>query len=132
MSTQIQRHLKTEELYDKVLRMMFDEDITTEQIRGKLDAILSQGKIEGRLTAIDNDGVQMMQTWRSKNDTEQYVQVTDVHRGVAYRHINCTCPGVEDALHVIRSQVSLFQEEYELWSPPDRLIEDWQRIVDSA
>lgn len=51
MSTQIQRHLKTEELYDKVLRMMFDEDITTAQIRGKLDAILSQGKIEGRLSA---------------------------------------------------------------------------------
>lgn len=135
MSDHVQRYLKTQELYDAIIVLVPEhtlDRIGETAVRGKLDALLSMGKIEGRLTAIDNDGVQLMQTWRHKGDPDYFVQVTDAHHGVAYRHVNCTCKGVKKGIHVSRSPIKLFRQDYELWSPPDRLIEDWQRIVDSV
>lgn len=135
MKDQIARHLKTEDLYAAIIVLIPEhtlDRIGETAVRAKLDAILSMGKIEGRLTAIDNDGVQVMQTWQHKGNPEEFVQVTDVHHGVAYRHINCTCQDVKDGIHVSRSPLKLFRESYELWSPPDRLIEGWQHIVDCS
>ena len=51
---QIQRHLKTEELYQQVIDLYPPEilDVVGETyVRGLLDGILSQGKIEGRMSA---------------------------------------------------------------------------------
>lgn len=51
---QVQRHLKTEELYREILDLIGEsalEQISETTVRGKLDAILTLGKIGGRLTA---------------------------------------------------------------------------------
>jgi hypothetical protein len=59
MSDQVQRYLKTAELYGWVIDLIPEGVIKAvggeTVVLGKLDAILSQGKIQGRLTAY-NDG----------------------------------------------------------------------------
>lgn len=60
MSDQVQRYLKTEELYREVLDLVCDtvfEEKGETYVRGKLDAILSQGKIEVRMAALKQSGV---------------------------------------------------------------------------
>jgi hypothetical protein len=82
MTGQVQRYLKTEELYDAIIDMICPDvikEIGETPIRSKLDAILTQGKIEGRVTAYTDAGM-------ARDGSPQ----------------------------------------------GDRLIEDWQRIVDSA
>ncbi len=82
MTSQTERFLRTEELYDLITKnIAYSEDPTqgfhsSTQVRRVLDQIISQGKIEGRLSAH-----------------------TDASLGVLLYH--------------------------------DRLIKDWQRIVDS-
>lgn len=78
-SDQVQRYLRTEELYQKILDMVGDSVFEARgetYVRGVLDALLSQGKIEGRLTAAEQNTF--------------------------------------------------------IFADNDRLIEDWQRIVDSV
>lgn len=56
--SQIQRHLKTEELYKEIIALIPEavlKVVSETHVRGKLDAILSMGKIEGRLTAVHPD-----------------------------------------------------------------------------
>lgn len=81
MANQVQRFLRTEELYKEIIGLIPEAVIRAvggeTVVRGKLDAILSQGKIEGRLSGLVHD------------------------------------PAVS-------------------WPDNDRLIEDWQRIVDSV
>lgn len=61
MSTsQVQRYLRTEELYKKIIDLYPSAllDVVGEtHVRGILDAILSQGKIEGRLSAYGKDAI---------------------------------------------------------------------------
>lgn len=56
--TQVQRYLRTEELYREILDLVGEsalDEISETAVRGKLDAILAQGKIEGRLTAAEQN-----------------------------------------------------------------------------
>lgn len=58
MSGQVQRFLRTEELYQQIIDLYPSAllDVVGETyVRNRLDAILSQGKIEGRMSAY-NDG----------------------------------------------------------------------------
>jgi hypothetical protein len=55
---QVQRYLRTEELYREIIDMVCPDvlkEIGESGVRGKLDALISKGKIEGRLSAY-NDG----------------------------------------------------------------------------
>jgi hypothetical protein len=57
-SNQVQRVLRTAELYDAILVLIPEHTIDRigeTEIRGKLDVILSMGKIEGRLSATHPD-----------------------------------------------------------------------------
>lgn len=74
MSNQIQRYLKTEELYDAIIVLIPEhtiDRISETAIRGILDAILTQGKIEGRLLShtvhgfpVSPHGDRLIEAWQ--------------------------------------------------------------------
>lgn len=151
MVNQVQRFLKTEELYDAIIVLIPEhtiDKIGETAIRGKLDAILSQGKIEGRLTALsDPMEPQAGHLWYRRENPDDVVEIESVGRDhrltvhVFYRHTNpeaCACGAPDHGIHARRGHASRealehFTSAYALkQAPPDRLIEDWQRIVDSV
>jgi hypothetical protein len=152
MTGQIQRHLRTEKLYDNVLSLITEDTVDDVDglsvVRGMLDAILSQGKIEGRLTALSAPvEPKAGHLWYRRGNPDDVVEIESVGRDhhltthIFYRHTNpeaCTCGAPNHGIHARRGHASRellerFTETYALkQAPPDRLIEDWQRIVDSV
>jgi hypothetical protein len=147
----VQRHLKTEEFYREIIAMIPEETIKAAggetPIRGKLDAILSLGKIEGRLSALsDPMEPQSGHLWYRREEPDDVVEIESVGRDtrldvhVMYRHTNpetCACGAPSHGIHARRGHASRallehFTEVYALQqAPPDRLIEDWMRIVEA-
>jgi hypothetical protein len=112
-------------------------------IRGILDAILSQGKIEGRLSALNGMPRTPVvgETWQLQGGYDDPVEIVavapsdDAPEMVAYRHTDCDCISPFHAVkgHVSERMLDSFLRLYEPRSPrPDWLIEQWQRIVESA
>ena len=140
-SDQVRRYLRTEELYREILDLVGEsalDEISETTVRGKLDAVHSAGKIEGRLTALTANVMSPLpgDVWCNRMDWRDEVEVIDVSPAmiVHYFHGACPCnnPGHAEGGHRSASAVYQFMERYELVGRPDRLIEDWQRIVDSV
>lgn len=71
----VERHLHTEELYQKLMHVVYTpdrtDDINPDDMRRVLDAILSAGKIEGRLlshtvhgTPVQRTGDRFIEQWQ--------------------------------------------------------------------
>ena len=141
MTSQAERYLRTEELYQDVLGIIYGppytEDVNPDDIRRVLDRILSQGKIEGRLSALPDRVPGGGETWRLQTDHRQSVYVHGVSRAqlVVYRDPHCPCINEEHGVsgHQNSTTIQMFTEMYEpVDGSPDRMIEGWQRIVDSV
>mgnify|MGYP001574176126 CR=1 FL=1 len=141
MTSQTERFLRTEELYDEVTCLITEDTMDdvggVGHVRGLLDAILSQGKIEGRLSALPDRVPGGGETWRLQTDHRQSVYVHGVSRAqlVVYRDPHCPCINEEHGIsgHQNSTTIQMFTEMYEpVDGSPDRMIEGWQRIVDSV
>lgn len=138
---QVERFLKTQELYDAIIALIPEHTIDRvgeTAVRGKLDAILSMGKIEGRLTALDEKLRQPVvgEVWRNRIAPDDTVEIYAIQDDgtIAYRHANPSCaPGYYAAMgRVSRRSWQSFRPLYEPVTPQcDRLIEDWMKIVES-
>lgn len=153
MTGQVTRYLRTGELYQKVLDLVFatccTDDINPDDIRRALDAVLTQGKIEGRMSVMAAPlSPQAGQTWSRRDNPDDVVEIETVSVSVAdatfhvlYRHRDpeqCPCGQPMGGFHArrghrSRATVEDFTRMY-VWdrADGDRLIEGWQRIVDGA
>ncbi len=132
----IDRYLKTEELYDAVIEVIQKfppGEIHSTPLRAALDRVLAQGKIEGRLTALAEATPRPapLQLWRSRRDRADVIEIEKVvHENgeywVWYHH---TDPA-DTPSKALLDTFSLWYEPHGL--RPDRLIEQWQAIVDSV
>lgn len=139
MSTpgQIERHLKTEALYKRIIGMYpgsVMDAVGETHIRGILDAILSQGKIEGRLTALaERQRIPAVnEVWVPVDDPQDSVEVKFTV-DVPVVHYRSTGTGRSPAQTHLSCRVSYFLNWHTPATEPvpDHLIEAWQRIVDS-
>lgn len=128
---EVQRALRAEELYRNILDLFSEhmlEEIGESTVRGRLDAIYSAGKIYGRITALTETATYPAagEVWRNRHDAQDVVEILSVSPAliVHFRHV---AAGRTAAVAVYQ-----FTELYELAYRRDRLIEDWQKIVDSV
>lgn len=153
MTDQIARHLRTEELYDLITEnIAYSEDPATgfhssTQVRRVLDQILSQGKIEARLTALSQRHRLPLrgEVWGHRDRPHDLVMVDSTGPDecgprVFYHHTSpddCSCKHADKGPHAQSGHRSnAMYWEFFVWYRPvelnDRLIEDWQEIVDGV
>lgn len=103
MENQIDRYLRTEELYRQILGMVRGDvlgKIGESGVRGVLDALLSQGKIEGRLSApISLCGDRLIEDWQRIVDSVSQVPDAEDRTTFEYTAQNSDVRGVIVTVH---------------------------------
>lgn len=103
MENQIDRYLRTEELYRQILGMVRGdvlEKIGESGVRGVLDALLSQGKIEGRLSTPNSlCGDRLIEDWQRIVDSVSQVPDAEDRTTFEYTAQNSDVRGVIVTVH---------------------------------
>lgn len=108
MGNQIDRYLRTEELYRQIVGMVRGDvlgKIGESGVRGVLDALLSQGKIEGRLSAYGRGAIaspshdRLIEDWQRIVDSVSQVPDAEDRTTFEYTAQNSDVRGVIVTVH---------------------------------